>query len=115
MKEASFYKWSSEEVVNAFKDHGLEVVDVKRGFTMGSPVARDNTIFLMPSFGKDLGSLVSSYNSEDALNESIKYYSKMNKNPESPAWWIFKKDNILFLISGRVPKEKARQYEAVIE
>ncbi len=115
MKEAFFYKWSSKEVIKAFKDHDLEVVDVKKpGFIMGSPGARENTIFLIPSFGNDIGSLVSSYSSEDVLKESIKYYSTMNKDAESPVWRIFKKDNILVLISGRVPEEKAREYQEVL-
>ena len=38
----------------------------------------------------------------------------MNKDTEFPAWWIFEKDNILVLISGKVPEEKARQYEKVL-
>lgn len=112
--EASFYKWESKDIVRRFKDNGLEVEDVKPGYTMGSYTPREGIIFLMPSFGKNIGGYISSYNSEDDLKDSKNYYLQMNKNPESPAWWIFEKDNILLLISGKVPEEKARQYEKVL-
>jgi hypothetical protein len=114
LKGVAFYKWNSKDVIRAFKNHGLEVADMKPGFTVGAPLAKEKTLFLTPSFGKDIGSLVASYNSEDALDDSVNYYAKMNTNPVSPAWWIFRKDNVLVLISGRVPEDRAREYERVL-
>jgi hypothetical protein len=96
------------------KDRGLEVVDAKPGFTIGIPEARENIIFLTPSYGEDIGGLVFSYNSKDMLKESVRYYSKMNKDEDPPSWWIFKKDNIMLLISGRIPEENARKYEEAL-
>jgi len=113
--EASFYKWESEDIIKAFKDKGLEVEDVKPGYTMGPTTPREGKIFLIPSFGRNIGGYVSSYNSEDDFNDAKNYYLQMNKNPESPAWWIFEKDNILVLISGKIPEEKAREYEKVLK
>jgi hypothetical protein len=112
--EASFYKWESKDIIKAFKDKTLEVEDVKPGYTLNPTTPREGTIFLKPSFGKNIGGYVSSYNSKDDFNNAKNYYLQMNKNPESPAWWIFEKDNILVLISGKVPEEKAREYERVL-
>lgn len=114
LKNADYYKWTSKDVIKAFKNFGLEVADMKPGFTMGAPLAKEETLFLMPAFGKDIGSLVASYHSEDALNESETYYAKMNTNPDFPSWWIFRKDNVLVLISGRVPEERAKEYERAL-
>ena len=112
--DASFYKWESKNIVGLFQNNGLEVNDIKPGFTLGAPLPREATIFLIPSFGENIGGYVSSYNIGDNLKNAKNYYHKMNKDTEFPAWWIFEKDNILVLISGKVPEEKARQYEKVL-
>lgn len=111
VQDRPFSRWQSREIVDAFKEKGLEVMEIKAGMFVGAPWAKENTIFLIPSFGKDIGSLVSSFDSVKSINESAKYYSKMNDNAESPVWWIFKKDNILVLISRKVPEKKAVKYE----
>jgi hypothetical protein len=112
--DASFYKWDSKTVVEAFKNNGLEVEDIKPGYTIVTPLPKEATIFLIPSFGENIGGYVSSYNTEKDLKKAKDYYLQMNKGKNHPAWWIFEKDNILLLISGKVPEEKARQYQKVL-
>jgi hypothetical protein len=114
LEKAYFYRWESKDVVKALKDTGMEIVDVKGGITIGATAAVESTVFLIPSYGEGIGGAVSSYDSENKLNESIKYYSAMNKDPQAPAWWIFKRDNILLLISGKVPEKKAMAYEKAL-
>jgi hypothetical protein len=75
----SFYKWSTAEIISAFKESGLEVVNIQKGLTMGSSAAEETTIFLIPSSGENIGGLVSSYRSLTALEKDITYYSTMNK------------------------------------
>ncbi len=111
--DPSFSKWASMDIVNAFKEYGLEVEAVQKGFVVGVHRESENTIFMMPSFGKEVGGLVSGFRSADTLRESEGHYSAMNNDIEKPVWWIFKKDNIMVLISGRVPEFVARQYEKV--
>ena len=111
LERAYFYKWECKDVIKALKDSGLEVVDVTGGITIGSPEAAESTVFLMPFYGEEIGGVVSSYDSEIKLLDSLNYYSSMNKDPQSPAWRIFRKDNILLLISGMVPEEKALEYD----
>lgn len=114
LRESGFYRFSSRDVVSAFKQHGLEVADLKSGLIVGAPGARESIIFLMPSFGSNIGSLVSSFSSEHNLQKSVQYYGRMNNKPGSPSWRIFIKDNILLLISGTVPEDTAEKYENVL-
>jgi hypothetical protein len=72
------------------------------------------SVFLIPSYGGNVGGYISTYDSDANLRESKSYYMKMNKNRKTPAWWIFEKDNILLLISGKVPHEIAGKYEHVL-
>jgi hypothetical protein len=51
---------------------------------------------------------------EEAKELNIAVRLQMNKDSASPAWYIFEKDNILVLISGKVPEEKTKQYENVL-
>ena len=112
--ESRFYRLSSRDVVTALKKHGLEIADLKPGLTVGAPGARESTIFLIPSFGENIGGLVSSYSSDKKLQKSIQYYANMNKKTTRTSWQIFTKDNILLLISGKVPEATATEYEQVL-
>jgi hypothetical protein len=114
LERAYFYKWECKDVIRALKDSGLEVVDVSGGITVASPAAAESTVFLMPSYGEEIGGVVSSYDSESNLLDSLNYYSSMNKDHQSPVWRIFRKDNILLLISGKVPEEKSLAYDMAL-
>ena len=114
LRESRFSRFSSRDLVTAFKKARLEIADLTPGLTVGAPGARESTIFLIPSFGKNIGGLVSSYSSEQDLQNAIEYYLKMNKNTDSPAWRMFTKHNILLLISGKVSEKSAKEYEYVL-
>jgi len=115
LDDPSFYKWSTQEIINAFEESGLEVVNIQKGLTMGSHAAKDSTIFLIPSSGENIGGLVSSYRSRKELEEDSRYYSGMNDPSGPPAWRIFQRANILLLISGKVPEKQAARYKNVLE
>ena len=66
------------------------------------------------SGGENIRSLVSAFASKSAFDQAVRHYLNMNKNPESPVWRVFTKDNVLVLISGKVPEEDAREYEKVL-
>ena len=112
---ASFNRWRSREVMTALKNSGLELVELQAGLIVSAPAAQDSIIFLLPSYGSDIGAMVATYSSGHDLDDALKIHSSMNKVPESPVWRIFRKDNVLLLISGVVPEEKARQYEKVLQ
>ncbi len=115
VQNPSFFKWSSQEVVSVLKENGLEVVNIQKGLTMGPSAAEETVIFLIPSSGENIGGLVSSYRSLKALEEDMKYYSAMNRPSGPAAWRIFHRENILLLISGKIPKEKAMQYKKALD
>jgi hypothetical protein len=115
VQNPSLFKWSSQEVLSVFKENGLEVVNIQKGLTMGHSTARETVIFLIPSSGENIGGLVSSYSSLKALEEDMKYYSGMNNPDAPPAWRIFRRKNILLLISGKVPEKKAMGYKKALE
>lgn len=111
----SFYKLASREIINTFKESGLEVVNIQTGITMGPSNAEETTIFLIPSAGENIGGLIASYSSQQALEKDRKYYSEMNKPSAAPSWRIFQRENILLLISGKVPEVKALLYKETLE
>lgn len=112
--DTGFEKWSGMEVISAMKKNGLEAV-VNKGLTVGAPSAKETTLFLIPSAGENIGGLAASYQTEKALEGDMKYYSGMNKPDAPPAWRIYRRDNILLLISGKVPQEQSLRYKEVLE
>lgn len=112
LQEQAFCKWESVEIVKAFEENGMEVVDMKPAFTFEPVLPRESTIFFISTFGENAGAFVSSYNTKEDLKNAKNYYAQMNR--ETLSWWIFEKDNILVLISGKVPEERAKQYEKVL-
>ncbi len=112
--DPSFIKWTAMDIANAIQEVGLEIENIQSGLIVGVHRESDNIVFMMPSFGKKIGGLVSSFNSEDTFKQFKGHYSEMNKEPEPPVWWIFKRENIILMISGKVPEETARHYEKVL-
>jgi hypothetical protein len=110
----SIYKWSVRDIINAIKDSGIEINEIRRGIIVGPPGASETSIFTIPGYGKDKGGLIASFSDEDALINAWIYYSAMNTNPEHPAWHIYRMDNIIMLISGRIPPHIRKRFEEVI-
>ena len=115
IQDSFFYKWPGAKIISAFRERGLEVVNLQKGLTMGSSAAEETTIFLIPSAGDNIGGFVSSYRTQKALDEDRKYYAGMNNPSAPPAWRIFQRANILVLISGKVSEKKAMPYKNVLE
>ena len=113
-ERSEFYKWTSMEVLDSFKARGLEAEDIKPGFIVGVHRESENAIFLMPSFGREVGGIVSCFNSEDALREFEKFYRKTNEDTGRTAWRISRKDNVVLMISGKVPQWISIQYERAL-
>jgi len=105
-----FRKWSAASVLTAITDSGLEAERVTRGVIVGPPGAKDNIIFIIPSYGENTGGLIAGFDTEKALLDAWVYFLGMNLNREKPAWRIYRRDNILLLISGLVPEEQSVKY-----
>ena len=111
---SSFYQWSSMDIVNAFRKQGLEAADVKPGFIVGVHRQSENTIFMTPSFGEGAGCIVSAFNTKTALKEYKNHYSEINKKAGKTVWRIFKRSNIVLLVSGKISWAATRKYEMVL-
>ncbi len=111
---SSFYQWSSMDIVNTFRRQGLEAANVKPGFIVGVHRQSENTIFMTPSFGEGAGCIVSAFNTKKALKEYKKHYSEINKEAGKTVWRIFKRANIVLLVSTKVSWSASRKYERVL-
>ena len=112
----SFQRWKNSQVIDAFKAAGLEIEDPR---PMNKPKDYgpipmsdlEGTQFNLPSSGEGAGGHIYSFASEGYLERMVKYYADMSADNFS---WVLVKDNILVQIDGRLPEEKAKQYEAAL-
>ena len=121
---------SSEEVVKVFREEGLEVgevylVEKQEGASPGvrsrlPGTFEEGTRFVIPSLGKDpagrdLGGRVFTFESEEDLAEIRDFYEGLGEASGSFFSWVFAEGDVLVQISGRLPEDQARQYEAILE
>lgn len=114
----AYEKYSSADVVQAFRDAKLEIGTT---FAMGpqdygaAPMtAAEATRFLIPSLGEDSGGRIFSFSSPADMESLRAYYTELGKASALFFSWVFVKDNILVQINGSLPEEQARQYEAAL-
>lgn len=122
---------SSGEIVEAFREEGLEVgethpIEKEEGPSPGVSsrlrgVYEEGTRFEIPSLGEDaagrsLGGVIFAFESEEDLAEVRDFYEGLSETESSPFFsWVFVEGEVLVQISGRLPEEEARRYEAVLE
>jgi hypothetical protein len=81
---------------------------------------RRGRAFEIPSLGedaagRDLGGRVFTFESEEDLAEVRDFYEGLDEAGGPFFSWVFAEGNVLIQISGRLPEEGARQYEAILE
>jgi len=103
------YRWSVRDIINAIKDSGIVIEEIRRGIIVGPPGAQGVRIFRLPH--SDRGGLIASFSEEAPLINAWIYYSAMNKDPDHPSWYIYRLNNILVLISGDAPRGVLRKIE----
>ena len=80
----------------------------------------EGTRFVIPSLdkdpaGRDLGGRVFTFESEEDLAEIRDFYEDLGEASGSFFSWVFAEGDVLVQISGRLPEDQARQYEAILE
>ena len=111
------YKWGGKDLIKRFTEDGLEIEKAK-------PVAevdygklpakvKEITKFSIPSFGEDKVGYIFCFERRKNLGKVKNHYLELNKKGELYTW-SFVKDNVLLLLSGAIPEEKARQYESAL-
>lgn len=113
---SSFQKWNNSQVVAAFKAAGLEVENPRpmskpQDYGAAPTVATEGTQFTVPSLGEGGSGHIYSFASEDDLERMVQYYANASTDNFS---WVYVRDNILVQVDGRLPEEKAKQYEAAL-
>lgn len=114
----TFQRWTSRDVVEAFKSASLEVEEArpmtKDDYGMAPMRAIEGTRFLIPSLCSDCGGRIFSFSSQEDLNLTKTYYEELGKSSAMFFSWVFVKDNILVQINGDLPEEQAKKYEAAL-
>lgn len=111
------YKWSPEDILNAFNERGLGVEKtgpVTRSDYKKLPAkAKEAIKFSVSSIGKEGIGCILSFEMGSSMEKIMNHYLKKNKNEELYSW-TFAKDNVLVVLNGRIPEEKARMFESVL-
>jgi len=115
--EQLFYQFSSERVVEVFQANGLEAADPRPATEAdygGAPmVAKDAMHFFITSLGADEGGLVMAFESQENLAKAQAYFDEQAKSQET-FMRVFVRDNILVVLSGKMPEAESNQYEGVL-
>jgi len=111
------YKWVGNDLILRFNESKLEVEHtepVSKVDHINLPTnATEVTKFSIPSFGENMGGCIFSFEKRNDLAKVRKQYRKLNKIGKLYTW-SFVKDNIILIMAGIIPEEKARLYETVL-
>lgn len=114
----SFAKWTSDQVIGAFVDAGLEVGQMHLmkvdDYGMAPMLAVEATRFFIPSLCADCGGRIFSFDNQAGLEKTAEFYTSLGKSSALFFSWVFTHDNILVQINGDLPEAKARLYEAAL-
>ncbi len=114
-----FIKWTTQQVVEAFKADGLEV-GTPRSMTTDDyglvpMLAVEGIRFFIPSICADCGGRIMSFASQEDLTIVENYYAQMGRFGAVLFSWVYVKDNILVQINGELPEENAHMYQAALD
>ena len=106
---------SSSEIVQAFEDEGLTVVNPRpvQDDDLGmAPQTFEEGTHFVASTQEDLGAKVFTYESKDDLRQMQTFYESFSGMFYSH---VYTNDLTLLQINGQLPKSKADQYGDVLE
>lgn len=108
---------TSDKVIQAFKDAGLEAENTstltKEDYGV-APYVCAGTRFLIPSIGVDKGGRVFQCDNDKDRDALVSYYTELGKVSAAFYSWVYVKDNIVVQINGDLPEETASQYETAL-
>ncbi len=111
------YKWVGDDIITRFNESKLEVEQtelVSEVDYINLPTNAMEVIkFSIPSFGEDVEGYILSFEKKNDLEKVKKQYLKLNEMGKLYTW-SFIKDNIILVMAGIIPEEKARLYENVL-
>lgn len=112
-------KKTANDVVEAFKNAGLEAEDARNmtaeDYGIAPMKAKEAMRFFIPSLGENAGGRIFLYDKKADLEEMKNYYDELGRTSALFFSWTITKDNILIQISGNLPEEKYNEYKAALE
>lgn len=113
-------KYTSQQVVDAFKGAGLEVAQL-RPYNPGFATATtapfqyvDGFNFNLPTVSTGAAGSVTSFQSSGEMDKAKAWVADLGKNGGIFSFRTYQRDNILVAISSSVPEATAKQYETVL-
>ena len=103
---------NAEEVIQAFRDEGLEVgetqqVDYQGDRSFVPKTYEEQVSFTIPSQGERVGGRVFTFESQEDLEQVREHYEGFGELFSSH---VYVEDEVLVQISGSVPEEDAERY-----
>lgn len=110
---------STDDAINAFKDAGLEVEDVrdmsKDDFGFAPMKAKEAKMFTVPFVCEDCNVRVMSFDKNNDLKETKSYYDDLGKESAMFFSWTIEHENILVQLNGDMEEEDYEKYKAALE
>src|ERR687894_75576 len=108
---------NAEEVIQAFRDEGLEVgetqqVDREEDRSFVPQTYEEQVTFTIPSQGERAGVRVFTFESQEDLEQVREHYEGFGDLFSS---YVYVEDNVLVQISGSVSQEQAERYGEVLQ
>lgn len=117
--EQTEHKLTVDEVLQAFKDAGLEAENpremTKEDYGLAPMKAQEAKRFFIPSLGEDAGGRIFSFDNKADLKQTKEFYDSAGKESAILFSWTIEKGNILVQINGDLPKEKYEKYKKALD
>ena len=111
------HSFTSDQIVTAFKDAGLEAEDTWE-LTVDdyglAPYVGSGVRFLIPSLCEDCGGRVFVFESDKDLQSIKDYYETIAEASALFFSWIYVRDNALVQINGDLPENQALKYKSAL-
>ena len=107
---------TAEEAIEAFRDEGLEVGEVRtvtrsEDRSLIPKTYEEQMSFTIPSSGERSGGCVFTFPSREALDPVSEYYEEFGGDFAS---YVYVEGNVLVQIDGDGPEDQADQYREVL-
>ncbi|EQB35254.1 MULTISPECIES: hypothetical protein [Virgibacillus] len=110
---------TTDDVVSAFKDAGLEAEEPKEmtkdDYGIAPMKADEGVRFLIPSLGSDSGGRIFTYENDADLDEMKEYYDTLGEETAMLFSWTIKHENVLVQINGDLEESKYNEYKSALE
>ena len=110
--------WTIDQVVDALAAGGLEyetpIPLSAETFPFYDHMAVTGERFMLPSLCEDCGARLFVFEDADDLAITQIYYETLGQAMKLLFSWVFTRDNVLIQLNGKLPEDRAREYETAL-